>query len=69
MTSEVEDLILGDWVYCHQHLRPHMTGWCTVDIGEKVGLGPMKGSADEQYREAVTKCRRMGLELYKDDGR
>jgi hypothetical protein len=21
---------LGEWVYCSQHMRPHETGWCTV---------------------------------------
>ena len=61
-----EDLILGDWVYCRQHLRPHRTGWCTVDLLEKVGLGPMKGTPDEQYREAIDKCKKFGLEIYKE---
>ena len=26
------------WLYCGQHLRPHMTGWCTVSTRNKIKL-------------------------------
>jgi len=29
------------FVYCKQHLRPHLTGWCTVNNNEKVLLDAM----------------------------
>lgn len=53
-----EDVVLGEWVYCSQHLRPHRSGWCTVSLADKIGLGP---TASE--REAYEKCRRLGLKL------
>lgn len=63
-TTGSDDLQLGPWVYCAQHLRPHTTGWCGVDIGEKVGLGEFSGSHDEQARAAVRKCRHLGLKIW-----
>jgi len=32
-----------DWVYCNQHLRPHSTGWCSVGVRDKIGLGIPQG--------------------------
>lgn len=53
----------GDsWVYCSQHLRPHKTGWCTVDIRNKICL--CNGSKTEQ--EAYQKCRDFGLKIYEN---
>ena len=26
------------YVYCRQHLRPHMTGWCSVNNNQKIKL-------------------------------
>jgi hypothetical protein len=59
-----EDEILGEWVYCAQHCRPHRSGWCTVSLNDKVGLGPMNGDRTTQEREAVRKCRYLGLFVY-----
>lgn len=61
-----EDVVFGDWVYCGQHLRAHPTGWCTVGNQDKLGIGPMKGTVEEQAEEANQKCRRLGLKLYGD---
>lgn len=58
------DVDLGPWVYCFQHLAPHASGWCTVDVREKVGLGAFLGSFDTQYQAAIEKCRRLGLKLH-----
>lgn len=40
MTIEkpVSDEHLGTFVYCRQHLRPHSTGWCTVNSSDKIAL-------------------------------
>lgn len=59
-----EDVALGEWVYCHQHLRPHRSGWCTVNIDEKVGLGSFSGTEDEQLYAANAKCKRLEFRLY-----
>jgi len=53
------------WVYCNQHMRPHTTGWCTVDVRNKVGLG-IQGNTDEAMKEAYSKCREWKFKLYKD---
>lgn len=52
----------GQWVYCNQHLRPHMTGWCTVTVFNKVGLGV----ATEE--EAYKKCGFWGFKIFEDKG-
>ena len=55
------------WIYCGQHLRPHKTGWCTVDVQmDKLGLGPLPGDHREQQRLAYAKCRSLGLCLYQE---
>lgn len=46
------------WVYCNQHLRPHLTGWCTVDVGNKTKLD---AKAEE---EAYAECRAKGFKIY-----
>ena len=48
------------WVYCSQHLRPHLTGWCSVWHRDKIGL--CVSGEDEAYQ----KCKRMGLQIYKE---
>lgn len=48
-----EDLSFGKeaWVYCDQHLRPHVTGWCTVSNRHKT---PLKATTrDAAYEECV----------------
>lgn len=64
--EKTEDMALGDWVYCGQHLRPHQTGWCTVGLEDKIGLGSFTGTFEEQARKAAEKCRRFGLKLYRE---
>jgi len=48
------------WVYCAQHRRPHLTGWCTVSIKDKIPLL----TNDEQ--QAYNECRLRGLKLYQE---
>lgn len=60
-TPNAEDELLGPWVYCAQHLRPHESGWCTVSLRDKVGLGKFEGSVQEQLQQAGEKCERFGL--------
>lgn len=48
------------WVYCSQHMRPHLTGWCSVSPRDKAGLGV------ETAEQAYEKCRAWGFELYSD---
>lgn len=54
-----DDVIFGEWVYCRSHLNAHRSGWCTIGLEDKIGLGPVKDSA-----EAIEKCRKLGLRLY-----
>lgn len=61
---KIEDTVLGAWVYCAQHLRPHRSGWCSVGVEDKVGLGSFPGTEQEQGAAAASKCRRLGLKLY-----
>jgi hypothetical protein len=48
------------FVYCASHLRPHLTGWCTVPLTEKVRLHALN------YEEANDQCRRLKLPLFED---
>jgi len=69
MTETADDAaVFGPegYVYCRQHMRPHSTGWCTVDSGEKVGLGILVGDGGKTYAEAAAKCRSFGLPLFED---
>jgi|AntAceMinimDraft_11_1070367.scaffolds.fasta_scaffold75311_4 hypothetical protein len=47
------------WVYCDQHMRPHLTGWCTVSARNKIQL---KATTDI---EAYAECKERNLEIYK----
>jgi hypothetical protein len=47
------------WIYCGQHLAPHLTGWCTVGPEWKVRLHA------ENAEEAGRQCERLGLKLFK----
>lgn len=39
MTDIVQpDAELGAWVYCKSHVGPHETGWCSVDVKNKIAL-------------------------------
>lgn len=61
------DKMFGDWVYCAQHMNPHLTGWCTVRNDDKIGLGSFEGTHDEQAAKAAKKCREFDLPLFEDD--
>lgn len=50
----------GAWVYCKQHMRAHETGWCSVGVYDKIGLGV------KTVDEALAKCREWGFPLYAD---
>jgi len=51
----------GDaWVYCDQHLRAHITGWCTVSLRNKTLL------AANGHVQAIQECRERGFKLYDD---
>lgn len=41
------------WIYCNQHLRPHLTGWCTVSNRNKTKLDAM--SSEAAYEECAAK--------------
>lgn len=63
LKDEAEDVAAfgrGAWVYCNQHMRPHLTGWCSVSPRDKVGLGV------KTAEEAYDKCRAWGFPLYAD---
>ena len=56
--------IFGDTlVYCSQHRRVHSTGWCTVGVSDKVGLGIPGGIAgtEDDVKKGVEKAKRFGL--------
>ena len=59
---ETEDLIFGKdaWIYCRQHVKPHLTGWCGVGNQDKIGLGLF---GQENAKLAKEKCRDWGLEI------
>lgn len=61
MTEDEKVFGKDHWVYCNQHLRPHLTGWCTVDVRNKVGLGIY----GDNEREAYQKCRDFDLKIFK----
>jgi hypothetical protein len=48
------------WIYCNQHLRPHMTGWCTVAVRNKVALKATDAAS------AYTECQKRRFKLYDD---
>lgn len=51
----------GAWVYCNQHLNAHQTGWCTVSVRDKVGLGIF---GHENEKSALQKCKDWGFRLH-----
>jgi len=48
----------GAWIYCNQHLKPHQTGWCSVGVYDKIGLGVSTA------QEAYAKCEAWGLKIF-----
>lgn len=58
MTDDEEQWGPDAWVYCNQHLKPHSTGWCTVDVKDKVCL------AVDSQEDAYRLCREWGFPLH-----
>lgn len=52
------DSEMGEFVYCHQHLRPHGTGWCTVSNRDKTPL------LAETVEDAYAEVRAAGWPIY-----
>jgi hypothetical protein len=52
------DYTLGDFVYCRSHVAPHLSGWCTVSVVDKIGL---EATTPE---EAFEEVKAMGLPIY-----
>lgn len=59
--SEAGDEHLGAFVYCRQHVGPHSTGWCTVDVEDKF---PLKATNREAAR---IECRNKGWRMYGEE--
>lgn len=49
---------INKWVYCNQHMRPHLTGWCTVGVRNKILLNVSTAE------EAMEKCKELKLPVY-----
>lgn len=61
LIGEEEDVAAfgrGVWVYCRQHVKPHETGWCSISLRDKIGLGV------KTAKEAYAKCEDWGLKIY-----
>lgn len=64
-TTEDERVFGKDaWVYCNQHLTAHQTGWCTIGVRDKLGLGIFGLS---NGKRALEKCREFSLKLCEVD--
>lgn len=59
MTEDERVFGEAQWIYCAQHLRPHLTGWCSVPVSQKLGLGV------STEKEAYAKCALLGLSVFK----
>lgn len=53
MTEDAKVFGAGVWVYCGQHLGPHLTGWCTVPVKHKIKLDAT--NQDDAYKECILK--------------
>jgi len=42
------------WVYCTQHVKAHLTGWCSVSPNDKIGLGVY---GQDNVQDAIDKVR------------
>ena len=62
MTEDVKVFGESRWVYCESHVRPHLTGWCTVCSSKKRLLTAV--SRDEAYKEA----RSLGFSIIGENG-
>lgn len=46
------------WIYCDQHMRPHMTGWCSVSSHHKKPL------ENKTEIEAYAECKVKNYKIY-----
>lgn len=58
ITDDEREFGRDRWVYCKAHVRPHITGWCTVSASEKVLLDAR--APDDAAAEAKAK----GFKIY-----
>lgn len=58
VVKELNRFGIGAFVYCNQHMRPHLTGWCGVSVDNKIKL--LATDRDTAYSE----CRSKGYALY-----
>lgn len=63
--SDTNDSSMGDWVYCCSHLRPHSTGWCSIERSHKIRLGT-KGYTADRVTAAYAECRALGLHIFEE---
>lgn len=56
--NKAGDEHLGLYVYCQQHVGPHVTGWCTVNANQKISL---KATT---FKEAFKEVKSMKLPIY-----
>lgn len=57
-TSDEEYFGKKVWIYCNQHMRPHLTGWCTVSNRNKVKLDAQDESS------AYDECKLRDFKIY-----
>lgn len=57
-TEDVAAFGKDAWIYCSAHRGSHQTGWCTVSVRDKIGLGV--DNADAAYE----KCRAWKFPIY-----
>lgn len=62
-TADEQHFGANRYVYCNQHLRAHVTGWCTVGNHNKTLLDSTDGHG------AAAECRAKGFKLYEDINR
>jgi predicted RNA-binding protein with PUA-like domain len=57
-----DEMTFGEarFVYCKSHMRPHLTGWCTVPASQKTLLTALA------LNTAIVECRALGLKIYND---
>ncbi len=64
--NDTNDSSMGDWVYCCSHLRPHSTGWCSIEPTHKIRLGTTGYTAD-RVTAAYAECRALGLHIFQEE--
>ena len=61
--EKTDNEVFGNtWIYCSAHRRVHGTGWCTISVSNKLGLG-IENNGEESLKEAAVKAKLFGLPL------